>query len=119
MKLTSVYPGGVETFLAKWEDSLDKLRDVNQAPNEFLERTLLKGAIEDEDYTSVLTGLDLMDVIPSVDRCKAEIRKKGAKLEANRKSTAVRKARMTQQEMPALSNPIEYSTKRILLKMKD
>ena len=49
-----------------------------------------------------------MDVPPSVERCKAEIRKKGAKLEANRKSTAVRRARMTQQEMPAWSHPMEY-----------
>ena len=107
MKLTSVYPGGMGTFLAKWEDAVDKLRDVNQAPNEFLERTLLKSAIQDEDYASVLTGLDLMDTVPTVDRCKAKIRKKGAKLEANRKSTAVRKARMTHQDVPVWSHPVE------------
>ena len=35
LKLTGVYPGGAEAFLAKWEDALDKLRDVNQALNEF------------------------------------------------------------------------------------
>ena len=29
LKLTPVYPGGAEAFLAKWEDTLDKLRDVN------------------------------------------------------------------------------------------
>ena len=62
-------------------DALDKLRDVNQAPNEFLERTLLKNAIEDEEYSAVLTGLDLLDVPPSLNKCKAKIRKKGAKLE--------------------------------------
>ena len=50
LKLTNVYPGGAEAFLAKWEDALDKLRDVNQAHNKFLERTLLKEAILDEDY---------------------------------------------------------------------
>ena len=29
LKLTNVYPGGAEAFLARWEDALDKLRDVN------------------------------------------------------------------------------------------
>ena len=28
LKLTGVYPGGAEVFLAKWEDAVDKLRDV-------------------------------------------------------------------------------------------
>ena len=56
LKLTPVYPGGAETFLAKWEDTLDNLRDVNQVSNEFMERTLLKKAIQDADYTSVLPG---------------------------------------------------------------
>ena len=51
LKLTSVYPGGVETFLAKWEDALDKLQDVNQAPTEFLERTLLKKVQKKFDVT--------------------------------------------------------------------
>ena len=77
---------------------MDKLKDIGQAPNKFLERTLLKDAIEDEDYSSDLTGLDLMDVTPSVEKCKAEIRKKGAKLESNRMSTAIRKAWIAQQE---------------------
>ena len=97
LKLTPVYPGGAEAFLAKWEDVLDKLRDVNQAPNQFLERTMLKDAIQDEDYSSVLTSLDLLDIPPSVEKCKAEIRKKGAKLDMSRKSTASRKARITYQ----------------------
>ena len=77
---------------------MDKLRDVNQALNEFLERTMLKDAIQDEDYSSVLTGLDLLDTPPSVEKCKAEIRKKGAKLELSRKNTATRRARMTYQD---------------------
>ena len=51
-----------------------------------------------------------MDTVPTVDRCKAEIRKKGAKLEANRKSTAVRKARMTHQDVPVWSHPVEYQS---------
>ena len=89
----------METFLAKWEDALDKLRDVNQALNEFLERTLLKNAIQDNEHTAILTGLDLLDILPSVDRCKAKIRKKGAKLEMNRRNTATRRARMTQLEL--------------------
>ena len=58
---------------------------------------MLKDAIQDEDYSSVLTGLDLLDIPPSVDKCKAEIRKKGAKLELSRKNNASRKARMTYQ----------------------
>ena len=98
MKLTLVYPGRAETFLAKWEDTLDKLRDVSQAPNDFLERTLLKEAIQDADYTSVLTGLDLLDTPPSVEKCKAENRKKGAKLKLNRRTTSTRKARMIHQD---------------------
>ena len=101
LKLTPVYPGGAEVFLAKWEDAIDKLRDVGQAPNKFLERTLFKDAIEDADYSPVLTGLDLMDVLPSVERCKAEIRKKGAKLESSRMATVIRKTRMAQQERPS------------------
>ena len=80
---------------------MDKLRDVGQAPTKFLERTLLKDAVEDQDYSSVLTRFDLMDVPPSVERCKAEIRKKGAKLESSRMATAIRKARMDQQERPS------------------
>ena len=39
-----------------------------------------------------------MDVSPSVERCKAEIRKKESKLESSQTSTAFRKARMAQQE---------------------
>ena len=97
--MTPVYPGGAESFLAKWEDILlDKLRDVNQAPNKFLERTMLKDAIQDEDYSSVLTGLNLLDTPPSVEKCKAEIRKKGIKLELSRKNTATRRAKMTYQD---------------------
>ena len=46
----------------------------------------------------MLTGLDLLDVPPSVEKCKAEIRKKGAKLELNQKTTATKKARMTYQD---------------------
>ena len=42
-----------------------------------------------------------MDVPPSVERCKAEIRKKGAKLESTRMATAFRKARIAQQERPS------------------
>ena len=63
-----------------------------------MERTLLKDAIQDGDYSSVLTGLDLLDTPPSVEKCKAEIRKKGAKLKLSRKNTATRKARMTYQD---------------------
>ena len=81
---------------------------MNQAPNEFLERTLFKDVIEDEDYSSVLTGLDLMDVPPSVEKCKAEIRKKEAKLEHNRMTIAVRKVRMAQQKRPAWNYPGDY-----------
>ena len=57
-----------------------------------------KDAIQDEDYSSVLTGLDLLDIPPSVEKCKAEIRKKGAKLELSRRNTATRRARMTYQD---------------------
>ena len=28
LKLTPVYPGGAEVFLARWEDAMDKLKDV-------------------------------------------------------------------------------------------
>ena len=49
-----------------------------------------------------------MDVPPSVERCKTEIRKKGAKLEGNRKITAWKRARMAQQDMTTWSNPMEY-----------
>ena len=49
---------------------------------------MLKDAIQDEDYSSVLTGLDLLDIPLSVEKCKAEIRKKGAKLKLSRKNTA-------------------------------
>ena len=59
LKLTPVYPGGAEVFLAKWEDAMDKLRDVGQAPTKFLEKTFLKDAVEDQDYSSVLTDLTL------------------------------------------------------------
>ena len=45
LKLTPVYPGGAEVFLAKWEDGMDKLKNVEQAPNKFLKRTMLKDAI--------------------------------------------------------------------------
>ena len=55
---------------------MDKLRDVGQAPNKFLERTLLKEAILNQEYQSVLTGLDLLDVPPSVEKCKLEIKKR-------------------------------------------
>ena len=112
MKLTPVYLGGAETFLAKWEDTLDKLRDVNQAPNEVLERILLKKAIQDADYTSVLTGLDLLDTPPSVEKCKTEIKKKGAKLELNRKTTSTRKARMIHQY--AFGNTLKSTMKTSL-----
>ena len=101
LKLTPVYPGGAEVFLAKWEDAMDTLRDVGKAPTKFLERTLLKNAIEDQDYSPVLTGFDLMDVPPSVERCKVEIRKKGAKLESKQMTAAYRKAKMAQQERPS------------------
>ena len=101
LRLTPVYPGEAEVFIARWEDAVDKLRDVGQAPTNFLERTLLKDAFEDQDYSPVLTGFDLMDVPPSVERCRAKTRKKGAKLESNRMSTAIRKARMAQQERPS------------------
>ena len=103
LKLTGVYPGGAEVFLSRWEDAVDKLKDVGQAPNEFLERTLLKEAIQDEEYQSVLTGFDLMDVPLSVERCKLEIRKRGAKLEFNRRTTALRRAKMAQQERSSWS----------------
>ena len=56
---------------------------------------MLKDAIQDEDYSSVLPGLDLLDTLPFVEKCKQEIRKKGAKLELSRKNTATRRARMT------------------------
>ena len=39
-----------------------------------------------------------MDVPPSVERCKAKVRKKRAKLESSRMATAIRKARMAQQK---------------------
>ena len=54
--------------------------------------------MQDGEYTAILTGLDLLDIPPSVDKCKAKIRKKEAKLEMNRRNTATRKARMTQLE---------------------
>ena len=57
-----------------------------------------KDAIQDEDYSSVLTDLDLLDTPPSVEKCKAEIRKKGTKLELSRKNTATRRARLTYQD---------------------
>ena len=101
LRLTPAYPGGADIFLAKWEDAVDKLKDVGQAPNKFLERTLHKDAIEDEDYLSVLTGLDLMNVSPSVEKCKAKIRKKGAKLKSSRITTAIRKAKIAHQERPS------------------
>ena len=76
------------------------MRDVNQAPNEVLERTPLKEVIQNEDYYSVLTELNLLDVSFSMKKCKAEIRKKGAKLGLNRQTTATRRPRMTQQDIP-------------------
>ena len=33
LRLTPVYQGGAEVLLAKWEDAIDKLKDVGQAPN--------------------------------------------------------------------------------------
>ena len=46
----------------------------------------------------MLTRLDLLDVPPSVKKCKAEIKKKGAKLELSKKMTATRKVKMTHQD---------------------
>ena len=52
-----------------------------------------------------MTGLDLLDVPPSVEKCKLEIRKKGAKLEFNWRTTALRRARMAQQEQSSWTYP--------------
>ena len=65
-----------------------------------MERTPLKKVIQNEDYYSVLTELDLLDVSPSMKKCNAENRKKGAKLDLNRQATATRRPRMTQQDIP-------------------
>ena len=63
-----------------------------------MERTLLKETVVDPAlHSSVNTMLDMMFLPPSVDVCKAEIRKAGAKLKSKRKRKAVRSARMIQQ----------------------
>ena len=96
--LTPTFPGGVEAFLANWDDAISDLTEVNQVPNEFMEKTLLKERIADPAYGAVLTNLDMMTPAPTIDICKAEIRRAGAKLENKRKSRAKRSARMTQQD---------------------
>ena len=40
LQLTSTYSrGGTEVFFRQWDEAIKRLKDVNQAPNEFLERT--------------------------------------------------------------------------------
>ena len=95
LKLSPTFPGGVETFLGNWEDVIEDLQDVKQASNDFLERTLLKAAIVDESYQTAITNLDMVKPVPSPDVCKAEIRRKGAKIESARGNKAVRKANFT------------------------
>ena len=98
LKLTSTFPGGVEAFLGKWGDVIEELTDVKQAPNEFLERTLLKQAILDDAYSSVITNLSMTKPPPTVDECKAEIRRAGTEIENKRKTNAIRKAQIMQQD---------------------
>ena len=90
-----LYLGGVEAFLGAWEDVLEKLTDVGQAPNDFLERTLLKAAIVNEEYQGVITNLDMRNPPPTPSECKSKIWHKGAKLEAARGNKAVRMVRYT------------------------
>ena len=94
MRLTPNYPGGSETFLAKWDEYIEELREIQHAPDEFYERTHLKQAIIDPDYKVVLSQLDLMEPPPSVSTIKREIRRAGAKLERSRQNTALRRTRM-------------------------
>ena len=70
---------------------------MGQAPNNFLEQNLLKAAILDEEYQGVITNLDIKKLPPTLSECKAEIRCKGAKIEAARGNKAVRKAHYTSQ----------------------
>ena len=95
IKLTPTFSGGVETFLGNWEDAIEDLQDVRQAPNKFLARTLLKSAIVDERYQTVTTNLDMMKPPPLPDVCKAEIRREGVKLESSSKEKALRHAHYT------------------------
>ena len=69
----------MEAFLGKWENIMEELQDINQQPNSFLECTLLKAAIIDESYSTVITNLDMMKPAPSPEVCKAEIRREGTK----------------------------------------
>ena len=59
LKLTPLYSGGVEKFLGDWDDVAEDLQDVGQVPNDFLEWTLLKAAILDEEFQGVITNLDM------------------------------------------------------------
>ena len=100
LKLTPTFPGGVETFLGNQEDAIEDLLDVKQATNDLLERTLLKAAIVDERYQTVITNLDMMKPVPTPDVCKAEIRREGAKLESSTKEKAIKNAPYTSHHDP-------------------
>lgn len=98
LRLTSNFPGGVETFLAKWDEAIIKLEELGQRPNEFMERTFLKERILDPGYANTIDNLDMMVPAPSIETCKSEIRRQGAKLEKKRARTSFRKAHMTTHE---------------------
>ena len=100
LRLTPNFPGGAEAFVNKWDETIRKLEDLDQGahkirPSEWLEKTLFKESIKDSDFDSVLTTLNAISPPVSLDKCKTEIRKRGAHLARDRKKTAVAKARMT------------------------
>ena len=101
LSLTPHFPGGAEAFVNKWDNAIRKLEDLDGGskrirPTEWLEKTLFKGAIKDKEYDSVLTTLNALTPPASLDKCKSEIRKKGAQLLKNRTKTSIARARRTQ-----------------------
>ena len=96
-KLTPNSPGGVEQFLAQWEDIMSKLRDIKEAPSPFLELTLFKKNIKDPEYKETLRAIDVQQPPLPIDSVKMKIREVGAKIESDRKEHAIRSAKFTHQ----------------------
>ena len=53
-----------------------------------MERTLFKAAIVDPEFKNVMANLSIMSPTPSLEKCKSEVRKHGAKLAKERKARA-------------------------------
>ena len=68
---------------------------MQQGPNNFLERTLLKAAIVDEEYQGTINNLDMQKPPLTPSECKAESRRRGAKVKKARGKQAARRVNHT------------------------